>query len=32
VLQIAARDRAGEVVYFQDLWIPPTRRRLFIAE
>lgn len=30
-LQMVARDRAGEVVYFQDLFIPPTRRRLHIA-
>ena len=31
VLEIVARDRQGEPVYFQDLFIPPTERRLFIA-
>lgn len=31
ILQIVARDRSGGFVYFQDLYIPPTRRRLFIA-
>ncbi len=31
ILEIVARDRKGEVVYFQDLMIPPTPRRLFIA-
>lgn len=31
VLQIVARDRQAGAVYFQDLWIPPTRRRLAIA-
>ncbi len=31
ILRIVARDRAGETVYFQDLFIPPTRRRLFIS-
>lgn len=31
ILQIVARDRSGGFVYFQDLFIPPTRRRLFIA-
>ncbi len=31
VLEIVARDRTGEAVYFQDLYIPPTARRLFIA-
>jgi GntR family transcriptional regulator len=31
VLQISASDRSGEPVYFQDLHIPPTSRRLFIA-
>ncbi len=31
VLEIVARDRRGEVVYFQDLFIPPTKRRLFVA-
>ena len=31
VLEIVARDRQGDAVYFQDLFIPPTERRLFIA-
>ena len=31
ILEIVARDRQGEAVYFQDLHIPPTARRLFIA-
>lgn len=31
VLEIVARDRKGVAVYFQDLFIPPTPRRLFIA-
>ncbi len=31
VLEIVARDRQGGAVYFQDLFIPPTERRLFIA-
>jgi hypothetical protein len=32
VLRILARDRAGDPVYLQDLYIPPVRRRLFIAD
>lgn len=31
VLEIVAYDRQGQAVYFQDLLIPPTKRRLFIA-
>jgi hypothetical protein len=31
VLEIVARDRQGGAVYFQDLFIPPNERRLFIA-
>lgn len=31
VLEIVARDRQGDAVYFQELFIPPTRRRLRIA-
>lgn len=31
VLEIVARDRRGEPVYFQDLHIPPAPRRLFVA-
>jgi GntR family transcriptional regulator len=31
VLEIVARDRQGDAVYFQELFIPPTERRLFIA-
>ena len=31
VLEIVGRDRHGEAVYFQELFIPPTERRLFIA-
>lgn len=31
ILEIVARDRKGDVVYFQDLFIPPAPRRLFIA-
>ena len=31
VLEIVARDRKGEAVYFQDLHIPPTPRRLVVA-
>ena len=31
VLEIAAYDRAGEAVYLQDLFVPPSPRRLFIA-
>ena len=31
VLEIVGRDRQGEAVYFQELFIPPTERRLFIA-
>jgi DNA-binding GntR family transcriptional regulator len=31
VLEIVAYDRQGQAVYFQDLMIPPTERRLFIA-
>jgi GntR family transcriptional regulator len=31
VLEIVASDRKGEAIYFQDLYIPPTSRRLFIA-
>ncbi len=31
VLEIAAFDRRGEAVYLQDLWIPPSPRRLFVA-
>ena len=31
VLEIVARDRKGAAVYFQDLFIPPTDRRLFIS-
>ena len=29
--RIVGRDRQGEAVYFQELFIPPTERRLFIA-
>ena len=31
ILEIVARDRKGDAVYFQDLYIPPAPRRLFIA-
>lgn len=31
VLEIVARDRQGDPVYFQDLYIPPTPRRLLVA-
>lgn len=31
VLEIVAHDQQGDAVYFQDLYIPPTQRRLFIA-
>jgi GntR family transcriptional regulator len=31
VLEIVARDRQGAAVYFQELFVPPTHRRLFIA-
>lgn len=31
VLEIVAYDRKGEAVYLQDLFIPPSARRLFIA-
>lgn len=31
VLEIVAFDRRGEAVYLQDLWIPPSPRRLFVA-
>jgi GntR family transcriptional regulator len=31
ILEIVARDRKGDVAYFQDLHIPPSPRRLFIA-
>ena len=31
VLEIVALDRNGEPVYFQDLFIPPGERRLFIS-
>jgi DNA-binding GntR family transcriptional regulator len=31
VLEIVARDRHGDVVYFQELFIPPSARRLQIA-
>lgn len=31
VLEIAAYDRKGEAVYLQDLFIPPSPRRLFIS-
>ena len=31
VLEIVARSRQGDAVYFQDLFIPPNERRLFIA-
>jgi hypothetical protein len=31
VLEIVARNPKGEAVYFQELFIPPTQRRLFIA-
>ena len=31
VLEIVAYDRHGQAVYFQDLFIPPTERRLFIS-
>lgn len=31
VLEIFAYDRQGEGVYFQDLFIPPNERRLFVA-
>ena len=31
VLEITASDRQGVPVYFQELFIPPTQRRLFIA-
>jgi GntR family transcriptional regulator len=31
VLEIVGRNPKGEAVYFQELFIPPTQRRLFIA-
>jgi GntR family transcriptional regulator len=31
VLEIVARDRQGATVYFQELFVPPTHRRLFIS-
>lgn len=31
VLEIIARDRQGEPVYFQDLCLPPSRRSLFVG-
>lgn len=31
VLEIAAYDRQGEAVYLQDLFVPPSPRRLFIS-
>lgn len=31
ILEIAAYDRSGRVVYFQDFHIPPNRRRLIVA-
>lgn len=31
VLEIVARDATGEPVYFQDLFIPPNLRRLFVS-
>lgn len=31
VLEIVARDPKGDAVYFQELFIPPTERRLYIA-
>ena len=31
VLEIVGRDRQGEALYFQELFIPPTERRLFLA-
>lgn len=31
VLEIVARDRQGDAVYFQELFVPPTKRRLHIA-
>jgi GntR family transcriptional regulator len=31
VLEIVASDREGAPVYFQELYVPPTERRLFIA-
>jgi len=31
ILEIAAHDRSGQVVYFQDFHIPPNRRRLIVA-
>lgn len=31
VLEIVARDSTGDPVYFQDLFIPPNRWRLFVA-
>jgi DNA-binding GntR family transcriptional regulator len=31
VLEIVASDRQGAPVYFQELFVPPTERRLFIA-
>lgn len=31
VLEIVASDRQGAPVSFQELFIPPTQRRLFIA-
>ena len=31
ILEIVARDRQGDCVYFQDLFIPPVPRRLFIG-
>jgi DNA-binding GntR family transcriptional regulator len=31
VLEIVGRDPRGEAVYFQELFIPPTERRLYIA-
>jgi GntR family transcriptional regulator len=31
VLEVIARDPKGDAVYFQEHFVPPTRRRLFIA-
>jgi GntR family transcriptional regulator len=31
VLEIVARDKQGDAIYFQELFIPPARRRLHIA-
>lgn len=31
VVNIAAYDRQGEALYFQDLWVPPNRRQLLVV-